>query len=114
MTEPLRVAHYLNQFFAGIGGEERAGVGVSTRPEPVGPGRALQAALGDAARIVGTVICGDNHVAEREEAAVAAMRRELEALRPAVLVAGRPSAPAATASHARPPAAPRPRSDVPR
>jgi glycine reductase len=88
MSEPLRVAHYLNQFFAGIGGEERAAVGVSARPEPVGPGRALQAALGDGARIVGTVICGDNHVAEQEEAAVAAIRRELEILRPAVLVAG--------------------------
>ena len=37
MSEPLRVAHYLNQFFAGIGGEERADVGVSMRPEPVGP-----------------------------------------------------------------------------
>src|SRR5512137_491516 len=88
MSEPLRVAHYLNQFFAGIGGEERAGVGVTTRPEPVGPGRALQAAFGDAARIVGTVICGDNHVAEQEEAALGALRRELATLRPAVLVAG--------------------------
>ena len=88
MSEPLRVAHYLNQFFAGIGGEEHAGVGVSTRPEPVGPGRVLQTALGDAARIVGTIICGDNHVAEQEEAAVAGIRRELETLRPAVLVAG--------------------------
>ena len=88
MSEPVRVAHYLNQFFAGIGGEERADVGVSMRPEPVGPGRALQAALGDAGRVVGTVICGDNHVAEREEAAVAAIRAELEPLRPDVVVAG--------------------------
>jgi glycine reductase len=88
MREPLRVAHYLNQFFAGIGGEEHAGVGVSTRPEPVGPGRALQAALGDGARIVGTIICGDYHVAEQEEAAIATLRQALEALRPAVLVAG--------------------------
>jgi glycine reductase len=88
MEEPLRVAHYLNQFFAGIGGEERADVGVSMRPEPVGPGRALQAALGDAGRVVGTVICGDNHIAEREEAAVAAIRAELETLRPDVVVAG--------------------------
>ena len=30
-TTPLRVAHYVNQFFAGIGGEERADVGVSAR-----------------------------------------------------------------------------------
>ena len=26
MTTPLRVAHYINQFFAGIGGEEQAPV----------------------------------------------------------------------------------------
>lgn len=88
MSEPLRVAHYLNQFFAGIGGEERADVGVSARPEPVGPGRALAAALGDGARIVGSVICGDNYIAEQEEAAVAAIRKELEALHADVLVAG--------------------------
>src|SRR5262245_22421336 len=62
MAEPLRVAHYLNQFFAGIGGEDKADVGVSARPEPVGPGRALQAALGDAGRVVGTVIAGDNYM----------------------------------------------------
>jgi betaine reductase len=62
MSEPLRVAQYLNQFFAGIGGEERADVGVSMRPEPVGPGRALQAALGDDGRGVGTGICGGNHL----------------------------------------------------
>jgi glycine reductase len=88
MTAALRVAHYLNQFFAGLGGEEKADVGVSVRPEPVGPGRALQAALGEAGRIVATVVCGDNHVAEREAEATAALRRELETLRPDVLVAG--------------------------
>ena len=115
MSEPLRVAHYLNQFFAGIGGEERADVGVSMRPEPVGPGRALQAALGDAGRVVGTVICGDNHIAEREEAAVAAIRaqaRDLAARRGGGGTGLRLRA--ATAWHARPPAAPRPRSGSPR
>src|SRR5215510_12543512 len=46
-------------------------VGVSVRPEPVGPGRALQAALGDAGRVVATIVCGDNHIAEHETAAAA-------------------------------------------
>ena len=27
MSDPLRVVHYLNQFFGGIGGEEQADVG---------------------------------------------------------------------------------------
>jgi glycine reductase complex component B subunit gamma len=34
MATPIRIAHYLNQFFAGIGGEERADVGVSVREGP--------------------------------------------------------------------------------
>ena len=114
MSEPLRVAHYLNQFFAGIGGEERADVGVSMRPEPVGPGRALQAALGDAGRVVGTVICGDNHIAEREEAAVAAIRASSRPCGPTWWWRDRPSARAATAWHARPSAAPRARPVSPR
>ena len=88
MSPALRVAHYVNQFFAGIGGEERADVGVSVRPEPVGPGRALQAALGDGGRIAATLICGDNHIAEQEAGAIAAISRELAELRPDVLIAG--------------------------
>jgi glycine reductase len=88
MSEPLRVAHYLNQFFAGIGGEEHADVGVSARAEPVGPGRVLQAALGGDGRVVGTIVCGDNHIAERSEEAMEAIRRELSSARADVLVAG--------------------------
>jgi len=88
MTTPIRIAHYLNQFFAGIGGEERADVGVSVREGPVGPGRALQAALGDAARVVGTVICGDNFINESPEAALAAIVAHLREMAPDVVVAG--------------------------
>jgi glycine reductase len=88
MGTPLRVAHYVNQFFAGIGGEEHAGVGVSVREEPLGPGRALQAALGEAARVVATIVCGDNFASERREEALAAVRAALARIRPDVLVAG--------------------------
>jgi glycine reductase complex component B subunit gamma len=88
MTEPLRVVHYLNQFFGGIGGEEHADVGVSVRAEPVGPGRVLQSALGEDARVIATIVCGDNHIAERGEEAVEAIRRELARLKVDVLVAG--------------------------
>ena len=35
----MRVVHYLNQFFGGIGGEEKAGVPLEARPGAVGPGR---------------------------------------------------------------------------
>jgi len=60
----LRVVNYLNQFFGQVGGEDKASVGFMVKDGPVGPGLALQKALGDRAEIVATVICGDDHFAE--------------------------------------------------
>jgi glycine reductase complex component B subunit gamma len=88
MSAPLRVVHYLNQFFGGIGGEDKAHVGVTVRAGAVGPGRLLEKALGDGARVEATVIGGDNFVNERGEDASRAIAAELERLRPDVLVAG--------------------------
>lgn len=88
MAGPLRVVHYVNQFFGGIGSEEAANVGVSLEKAPAGAGRALQQALGDAGSVVGMLICGDNFFNEREAEAVAAIKEHLEALKPDVLVAG--------------------------
>jgi len=88
MSTPLRVVHYVNQFFAGIGGEEQAHVGVSSREGVVGPGRPLAQALGEGARIVATLVCGDNFMSERQDEALGAVARELERLRPDVVVAG--------------------------
>jgi len=65
----LRVVHYLNQFFGQIGGEEMAGTTPRVQPGPVGPGLALQQALGDKGEVVATVICGDNYVADNLEQA---------------------------------------------
>lgn len=59
-----RIVHYLNQFFAGIGGEEAAGTGPSRRDGALGPGRRLQALLGPEHQIVATVYCGDDHAAD--------------------------------------------------
>ncbi len=39
MIQPVRVVHYVNQFFAGIGGEEMAHVGISLASEVVGGDR---------------------------------------------------------------------------
>ena len=47
MELPIKVVHYLNQFFGGLGGEEQAYAPVQVKEGPVGPGRALQAALKD-------------------------------------------------------------------
>ena len=88
MSGALRVVHYLNQFFGGIGGEEHANVPVETREGPVGPGRALQQILGEDAVIVATIIAGDNYFVEEEQESAVAVRDALEIHKPDVLVAG--------------------------
>jgi glycine reductase complex component B subunit gamma len=88
MATKRRVVHYLNQFFAGIGGEDKAGAAPRARDGAVGPGGALQRALGDAAEIVGTVYCGDNFFSEQEGAAAAAVVELIRGYRPDLVVAG--------------------------
>jgi glycine reductase len=88
MSGPLRVVHYVNQFFGGIGGENQAHVGVTVKAGAVGPGRALEAALGDGARVEATIICGDNFANEHAEDVTQVIAAELDRLKPDVLVAG--------------------------
>lgn len=78
----MRIVHYLNQFFGGIGAEEHAGEPLQFRPGAVGPGQLLQQLLGDDARVVLTIVCGDNYAVEHQaevNAAVLAKTREAEA-----------------------------------
>jgi glycine reductase len=88
MSGPLRVVHYVNQFFGGIGGEDQAHVGVTVRAGAVGPGRVLEQVLGDGTRVEATLIGGDNFVNERAEDASRVVATELDRLRPDVLIVG--------------------------
>jgi glycine reductase len=88
MAATVRVVHYINQFFAGIGGEEQANAGVSVTDGPLGPGRALQQALAGQGEIAATVVCGDNTMSERPAAARAEIAGHLRHLKPDVLIAG--------------------------
>jgi len=65
----LKVVHYLNQFFGQIGGEEKADIGFMVKTGPVGPGLALQKALGERAEVVATIVCGDNYFSKSPEEA---------------------------------------------
>jgi betaine reductase len=80
--------HYINQFYGGIGGEDKAGTAVTIRQGPVGPGRLLAQLLGDQAEVVGTLICGDNHFHENKETVVAELIAATRGFRPDVVVAG--------------------------
>ena len=65
----LRVVHYINQFFANVGGEEMADYKPELREGVVGPGMAFNQAFGEEAEIVATVVCGDSYFNENVEEA---------------------------------------------
>ncbi len=83
-----RVIHYINQFFGGIGGEDKADAAPETRQGVVGPGMAFKAALGNEAEIVATFICGDNYFANNMDAVTAQVVEAARACKADALIAG--------------------------
>ena len=84
----MRVVHYLNQFFGGVGGEEQAGLPPEIRPGTVGPGRLLEQVLGDGSHVVTTIICGDNYAAENVQEVTAMVTQQVKEAQAELLVAG--------------------------
>jgi len=88
MNPGLRVIHYLNQFFGGIGGEEKAFVGPQIQTGPINLGTAIQNELKEKGEIVATVICGDNTMAENTAEAIEEIIRMITSYRPDMVIAG--------------------------
>ena len=84
----MRVVHYLNQFYAGKGGEDKADWKPEALTGVVGPGMELKKLFGDQAEVVGTVVCGDSFYGENMDAAQAEVLKLIEAFKPDVVVAG--------------------------
>lgn len=83
-----RVVHYINQFYAGIGGEEKADIKPMTKAEIVGPGQAFKGALGEDVEIVGTVICGDSYFNENLDSALKEVMEMIASYKPDLVIAG--------------------------
>ena len=83
-----RVVHYINQFFAQIGGEEMAHIAPELREGFVGPGMALNQAWKGEAEIVKTIVCGDSYFAEHEKDAKAQILEWVKAEKPDLFIAG--------------------------
>lgn len=88
MEKKIRAVHYLNQFFAQIGGEEKAGIAPGVKEGATGPGRLLEGALGDRGEIVATLYCGDNYFAENRDRAIEELLEKCARYRPDLLIAG--------------------------
>ena len=84
----IKVVHYINQFFAGIGGEEKAHIEPEIREGVVGPGMALNGGFKGEAEIVATVICGDSYFGENIEEAKTTILEMVKEQDPDLFIAG--------------------------
>ncbi len=87
-TAKVRVVHYINQFFAGLGSEEANDTPLQVKEGPVGPGGALQQALGEQGAVVSTIFAGDNLFVSNQEDAVGQVAAALREIKPDLLLAG--------------------------
>ena len=84
----IRIVHYINQFYGGIGGEEHADYQPEYREGHVGPGMAFAAAFKDEAEIIGTIICGDSYYNENLDEARAQVLKMVKEAKPDLFIAG--------------------------
>ena len=85
----IKVVHYINQFFANIGGEEKADYPAEIRVgEIVGPGMALTQKFGEEAEIIATIVCGDSYFNENLDKAKADILAMVKEQAPDIFVAG--------------------------
>ncbi len=84
----IKVVHYINQFFAGIGGEEKADYRPEIREGFVGPGMAINGGFKGEAEIVATVICGDSYFNENVEEATNEIIEMVKKYDPDIFIAG--------------------------
>jgi glycine reductase complex component B subunit gamma len=88
MGEPFRIVHYINQFFAGIGGEEKGGSPLEHCEGPKGPGIGLTQFLGAEATIVRTIWCGDNLINQETDRILPEIERLVRESKPDIVIAG--------------------------
>jgi betaine reductase len=88
MPEKVRIVHYINQFFAGIGGEEKGGSPLEHVDGPKGPGVGIMQQVGAEAEIVRTIWCGDNLANQEPGRIMPAIEALIRETKPDVVVAG--------------------------
>lgn len=83
-----RAIYYVNQFFAGIGGEDKADVALGFFNEPRGPARRFQELSQGSVEIALTAFCGDNYFADHENAVLTSILEEAKKHQISILIAG--------------------------
>ena len=88
VSKKLRVVHYTNQYFAGLGGEEKANTPPQVKEGVIGPGIPMQEQLGERGQIVATIVCGDDYFGENQEKATSEVMGLIAPLTPDLVIAG--------------------------
>ena len=86
-----RIVHYVNQFFGGVGGEEKADCEPFTIQGPQGPGRLLEKLFRQGnvdVEIVATVVCGDSYFVDHQEDVLRELVPLILGYHPDLVVAG--------------------------
>ena len=84
----IRVVHYINQFFAGVGGEEKAHIAPELRTELPPISVQLQGQLGEEFEVVATVVCGDSYFNENLEKVQVELIDMIKGCDPQLFIAG--------------------------
>lgn len=84
----IKVVHYINQFYGGIGGEDKATYAPTKVSGIKGPGIGLNPLLGEDMEIVSTIICGDSYYNENMDKAREEVFALIESEKPDLFVCG--------------------------
>jgi len=86
----FKAIHYINQFYAGIGGEDMADTGFQIIDGKKGPGMGLEKLWKGEMQVVKTIVCGDNFINKDEnfQSVIPEIKKIIDEVEPDVFVAG--------------------------
>lgn len=86
----LKAVYYVNQFFAGIGGEDKADLGLTVYDEKKGPAIGIESMWNGEMQVIKVLACGDNFINQDEkfESVLPEITRILKEVNPDVFIAG--------------------------
>jgi glycine reductase len=86
----LKAVHYINQFYAGFGGEAMADVGLSFLEEKKGPAIGLEKFWNGEMEIIKIIVCGDNFINNDDnfQRIIADIKEIIDKAKPDVFIAG--------------------------
>jgi len=86
----LKALYYVNQFYAGIGGEDKADIGLVEFDEKKGPAIGVEGFWQGEMEVVKTIACGDNFINDEGnfQSLIPELRRIIKEAEPDVVIAG--------------------------